>query len=235
MGRRSPKGEGSVYQRSDGRWCASVIDHDGKRRYHYAKTERQARKTLRDDLRALEKNESIPGYQLTLEEHVKEWLEFKRTGAGRVRPRTWQTYKRLLETHVLPKRLGKGRFATTELGKQKIARITTEVIEDLYGQLSADGLSPGSVHNVHMVLSGAMKWAVKKNRAGRNPTLFADRPKVMRRDQPVLNAEQLNTFFGLIEGHRLEAAMLLAATTGKRVWVPSFGSTLGTAETRVRR
>ncbi len=43
MAKRTPKGEGSVYQReSDGKWCAAVTLPSGRKKIAYGDTEEEA-------------------------------------------------------------------------------------------------------------------------------------------------------------------------------------------------
>jgi hypothetical protein len=44
-------GEGSVFQRKDGRWCAKYEDAKGKTRYIYRKTKGEAKQALRHALK----------------------------------------------------------------------------------------------------------------------------------------------------------------------------------------
>ncbi len=45
MSRRA-NGEGSIYRRSDGRWCAGITLPDGKRKYLYGETRKEVAEKL---------------------------------------------------------------------------------------------------------------------------------------------------------------------------------------------
>src|SRR5687768_7265025 len=67
------KGEGTIYQRADGRWEASVtLPGSGRRRRRsfYAKTRAEVARKLRDTQRALDENQTLPPENLTLEKHL---------------------------------------------------------------------------------------------------------------------------------------------------------------------
>jgi integrase len=41
------RGEGSIYQRKDGRWVASIVLEDHSRKYYYGQTRREAHEKLK--------------------------------------------------------------------------------------------------------------------------------------------------------------------------------------------
>jgi integrase len=104
--RKAPSGEGSVYQRtSDGKWCAAVTLPSG-RRVVYGATEKEALKARRDLLRDVEAGRPVPlGRTPTLAAYLeKSWLPrvVGEVQAGHLKPRTGDSYRDLLERHVLP-------------------------------------------------------------------------------------------------------------------------------------
>lgn len=202
---RRPRGEGSITQRKDGRWEARFVDHHGRRRCLYRKTRPAVAKALRNALGAVESGFAIPSLQITVEAHLRDWLDRKQAGTEAVRPGTWNRYRQHLELHVIP-----------TLGKVKLAKLTPAKLEQLYNEKLADGLSTGTVHNIAVVLTGALDDAVRRNRLAVNPAKTAVRPKVKRKASKTLDAEQIGRLLEAANGHRLEAAILLGATTGMR-------------------
>ena len=69
MGRRS-NGEGTLFKRNDGRWCAAYFDENYKRHYVYGKTQAEVKQKLKE-----KKNESpVKDKQYLL---LQDWiLEF---------------------------------------------------------------------------------------------------------------------------------------------------------------
>ena len=43
MSKRRSRGEGSIYRRTDGLWCAQITLPNGKRKTKYAKTQKETR------------------------------------------------------------------------------------------------------------------------------------------------------------------------------------------------
>jgi integrase len=72
---RRANGEGSVYQRADGRWVGALSMDEGRRRMVYAATQREARAKLRELQRQLEDGVSAPaGKALTLGSYLDTWV-----------------------------------------------------------------------------------------------------------------------------------------------------------------
>ena len=70
MGKRS-NGEGTIYKRKDGRWCAACYDENYRRHYVYGKTQAEVKKKLK-----LKQNETPESLQyLSMQEWVLEFLE----------------------------------------------------------------------------------------------------------------------------------------------------------------
>ncbi|MDP7411994.1 MAG: hypothetical protein QF538_09540, partial [Acidimicrobiales bacterium] len=104
MTRRSP-GEGTVYQRSDGRWVAAVQlpnDHLGRRRRRKrtVKTKKEAERICRNLLADIESGRIELDGSITVTDWCETWL----TGAARLtcKERTVAGYKYTLDRYVLP-------------------------------------------------------------------------------------------------------------------------------------
>jgi integrase len=98
-------------------------------------------------------------------------------------------------------------------------QLSPDRLDRFYADLSAAGLAPKTVRNIHVMLHKALHDAVRKNLVPRNAAEAADPPKLTRSsrsDMSTWTPEQLRDFFAGIAHHRLAAAYLLAATTGMR-------------------
>lgn len=128
------------------------------------------------------------------------------------RPSTLASYRSNLELHVIP-----------TLGTLRLAAITPEKLDGLYGELLASGnrkggggLSPRSVRYVHTIVRASLAQAVQWDRIARNPADRATPPKSERYQASTWTPEQLRTFLDRSVDHRLSPAWLLLATTGMR-------------------
>lgn len=75
--RKRKNGEGSIYKRKDGRWCAAYYDEGYNRHYIYGRTKAEVQKKLKrkDDDSALKEKDEGNGNDVKLEEWVLDYLE----------------------------------------------------------------------------------------------------------------------------------------------------------------
>src|SRR5690348_103896 len=103
---RRGRGEGGVYQRADGVWCASVsvgYDPDGKRkrRVLYGETKREVQDKLREVQEQVSRGIMLKPSKLRVSEFLKTWL--KNSVHGSVRPNTYASYESTVNTHLIPR------------------------------------------------------------------------------------------------------------------------------------
>jgi len=67
--------EGSIYQRSDGRWVACVTEPSGRRVYRYARTRAAAAAKLAAALKAVKENNPLPPERETVASYLTRWLD----------------------------------------------------------------------------------------------------------------------------------------------------------------
>lgn len=163
------KGEGTVYQRQDGRWVATLYDDLGKRRTIYGPTEKDVLTKRRIALR-----EGLPTGQPTT---LSAWLTAWQRGL-QLRPSTVKDYASKC------KRLDKA------LGKVRLDRLSPEQIEGCYAKWSAEGLSPGMIRNLHRVLHAALQVALKRRLIVRNPATQVRAPQPTPPPPKALDAAQ---------------------------------------------
>jgi integrase len=142
------KGEGSVYQRKDGRWVATLYDDTGKRRSLYGRTEQAVVKR-----RLKAQREGLPAGQPI---SVELWLQRWQTGLH-LRPSTMTDYA------------SKSKRISAEIGRVRLDRLTADQIEHTYAKWTREGLSPGMVRNLHRVLHAALQVAYRRGLIVRNP------------------------------------------------------------------
>ncbi len=126
-----------------------------------------------------------------------EWLPSMR---GRVKPSTWDSYRRNMELHVLP-----------AVGRSPISQLTTRQLNSLYGALLTDGrkngaggLSPTTVRYIHVILHGALADAVDVGLIVENPAARAKPPRLVgsMQESRVWSATELSRFLRSCKGHR---------------------------------
>ena len=118
------------------------------------------------------------------------------------------------------------------LGEWLLDKLTVEDIDVFYATLltrgrkkgpggkgDAKGLSPKSVHNIHVMLNKALSDAARKGTVVRNVIALADAPSLQARKRPEVKAwevDQLVRFLDAIDAHRIGPAFYVAAHTGMR-------------------
>src|SRR5690242_5441306 len=103
MARRRGRGEGSITERSDGRWHARVDlgwENGKRRRKHiYGKTRAEVASKLTRALTDVQDNKPLPNEQITVKQYLATWLE---DAKQHLRPKTYASYKGLIDTHIVP-------------------------------------------------------------------------------------------------------------------------------------
>src|SRR5581483_2041257 len=92
-------GEGSIYLRSDGRWCASITLENRKRKYIYGKTRRDVQEQLKVALREQQQGTLLTSPQQSVEQFLTQWLATHKTI---VRIRTYERYEQFVRIHLIP-------------------------------------------------------------------------------------------------------------------------------------
>ena len=201
-------GEGSIYQRADGRWCATVSDGygpSGKRRRTtvYGKT----REAVRDDLRQLQarqaRGEPLTTERQTVEQFLTRWLDD--SARPTVRPRTYISYAQMIRLHIVP-----------AIGRVQLSKLTPQHVQKLMNDSLAAGLSPRTVQYMRAILRRALQQALRWQLVSRNVATLVDAPKVEQSEIAPLPPAQARAFLLAVTGHRLEGLFTVALSLGLR-------------------
>jgi hypothetical protein len=170
-------GEGSVYQRTDSRWCAKYKDATGKWRYLYRTNKSEAKKALRQALKDRDEG-IIPPSKITVGALLGECLEDMREGVSH---RTWLHREGFVRLHIKP-----------HIGTTKLAQLNPDDVRKLYKRKLAEGMASSSVKRIHIILNQAMRYAVRCKYISINPLDDVKPPTVRTRAMDVLTPEQVN-------------------------------------------
>ena len=199
-----------------------------------------AEKVLAAEIKRRHDGEPTPTEKLNLGQYLTErWLPIQKS---RVRPSTYDSYRRTIDLHVIPA-LGRRPldkltaedfdlfYATllTEGRKKPTAKKSTArapkgkrskaAVDDESEEVKPVGLSPKTVRNIHLMLNKAMADAQRKGIVIRNVVGLADAPSLKNRQEGNIKAwtvEQLRTFLDAVRDHRLHPAFHLSSHTGMR-------------------
>lgn len=202
MKKRRANSEGSIFQRRDGRWCA-YLTLAGKRRYHYAHTQRECVAWLAEMRKQTDEGLSADANRITTADYLARWIDVARRSLA---PNTGDQYAGTIRKHIAP-----------VLGKVPLGKLRPDHLQVLYTSLQDRGTGIETIHVVHSVLSKSMRQAVKWGILSRSPAVGLDLPRHQRlRAITPLTIEQVRVLLAAAHGHPLEAMVALAVNTGMR-------------------
>ncbi len=231
--KRRANGEGSIWQRADGRWAAAVYvptpAGGEKRKYVYGRTREEVHRKAQDLLRARRDGTPVPDGRLTVADYLTEWLA--EVVKVQRRPKTYQGYEGVVRLHLIP-----------GLGKKRLARLTAREVRTFVadvrtacqccrhgwdakraeprccaaGECCSALLSTRMVQSIHAVLRNALEDAVREELIPRNVA------KLVRVATPTytvgrgLSVKDARLLLRLSREDRLHALYVLALTLGLR-------------------
>ena len=170
MAKKRGNGEGSIYRRKDGRWVGqyTVSTARGREyRYIYGKTRKAVAAKLTKAIADRDGGIVLDNENLNLEQYLERWLE--NSVCGTVRPTTYESYRWLLYTHLVP-----------SLGHVKLRDLTSDRVQRFYRSKLDDGLAPRTVRYLHTLLNKAIKQAVAWNLVTRNVAEVVKPPRLVK-------------------------------------------------------
>jgi integrase len=207
LARKRNAGEGSIFQRSDGRWCGQLDLgwQNGRRvrKYVYGATAREVQEAL---LKA--RSDHAAGLPVVVErqtvgQYVKRWLDDAVKPS--VRPLTHEQYCQHAKLYILPL-----------LGHHQLAKLAPEHIHAFIKRKLGDGLSPRTVQLSVVILRKALGQAVKEGLLSRNVARLVDAPRWKRPEVKPWAPDEASQFLNAIKNERLEAAYHVAISLGLR-------------------
>lgn len=201
-------GEGTIFKRRDGRWCAELylgIAKDGKRQTWrtYGDTRREVADALSKVIDERRRGQSIVIEKQTLAEFLNHWLT--NSVKPSVRPLTYESYEVNVRVHILP-----------ELGRHELTKLAPQHVQHWLNERVGAGLAPRTVQYAHAVLRRALNQALKWGLVHRNVATLVDVPRVVRPEVQPFTPEQARLFLSAAAGDRLRALYTVAITTGLR-------------------
>jgi integrase len=165
--RRRKAARGSVYQRSDGRWCGEIALRDGAgRKYVYARSAAECDEKLTSEKARIRAGGKATDGRLTVGEVLAAYVAAKENTA---RPRTLAAYSRLIDLHLKP-----------HLGSKRAADLEPRHVQEFLNRRVRDGLSASMAHHMLMLLRMAFKLAVTQRLVMLNPADGVTAPSVTR-------------------------------------------------------
>jgi len=217
VAKRTPRGEGSVYQRSsDDLWCAAVTLPSGKRKVVYGDDEKAALRARRELLASIDAGRPVPlGRTPSLGEYLLRWLEVRIAGeveAGHLDETTADSYQQMIEGHILP----------TALAKVKIHKLAADDVRawqrERLKAMSSRGrpFSPRTVGIAHAVLRRALNDAMRDELLTRNVAALVRLPAGKTKAATSPSEDELQKLFAEMIGDKHRALWLTMIAFGPR-------------------
>lgn len=218
---RAPKlranGEGTVFQRADGRWVGRLtvgVDEVGrqKTRTVYGRTQQEARQKLRELQRAQEDRALVEPSKMTVSDLLDRWLESRE---GQVKGRTMEMYRYEIEHYIKPEI---GKTLLQKLSPLDVEKMKNGIIKKIKtnpeNTRGSTGLrtAAGCRRTLHSALEQAILWEL----IPKNPVKAVKPPKPVKRDVEIWELQEVKAFLAVAEQHRLYALFYLALSTGMR-------------------
>jgi integrase len=195
-------GEGTIFQRKDGRWAAHLTIRGTKRKQFLGKTRAEVAAKLTEALAERQKGIPVVSSNQTLGQYLQAWLQSVKSS---VRPRTYESY----DLNV--------RRLTPLIGMKRLTNLSAAMIEGAYADLAEAGLHKRSIVQTHTVLHNALKKATRWGYIGRNPSEDVDVPRPQRTEMKTLTEQEVRRLFEATQGQDQHALWVLLVSTGLRL------------------
>lgn len=212
---RRGRGEGSIYQRPNGTWCAQLTAGyaDGKRvrKAVYGRTRQDVvDKLARMQQKRLE-GRPVLDSSIRLDAYLERWLT--EVAGPRLRPSTYESYRDNIRLHINP-----------QLGHIHLNRLAPGDIREFIAvkrqEMSRRGtpLSPQTIRYMYGILRVSLNDAMRDELISRNVVQLVRPPGPSETDYvpEFLDADQARAVLAVAAESRLEAMWRLAITGGLR-------------------
>lgn len=209
MARRS-NGEGTIYKRKDGKWCASkyidLPDGTCKRKYIYGKTQ----KAVKDRLKEFDESQKLSeDSNMLFQDWILQWLDKYKKNV--LKQTTYENYRMYINTHIVG----------TKLGQTNLSKVTTGQLQSFYN-LKIDGtedrepLSRRSVEYIRTIIGGALKQACKNDLILKDVNKATVLPRKNEQEIIPLTIEELQKVIKVSENTKMYPLLMTEIYTGMR-------------------
>jgi len=199
--------EGSIYQRTDGRWeCKISLGYRNGKRYRpsiYGETRAEVATLLNKALRDHNLGLPVAPERQKVATFLDRWL--KESVRPSVRPLTYEQYAQHVRLYLVPA------FGHLDLGK-----LVADHVQAFINRQLQKGLSPRTVQLSLATLKRALKQAERWALIPRNVALLVDAPRVRTPERQPLDPEQSKALLAAAVGERHEALFALLLFGGFR-------------------
>lgn len=202
-------GEGTITPRKDGRYQIAVPGPDGKRRYKYATSEKEAERIRRQLLSEVEQGK-LPASKQPFQQHAREWLEIKKQMSEKragYKPNSYIAACTSMDAHFIPL-----------LGHIPLNKLSPSHIQKAVSKMLDDGLKPNSIRLYVGMLKVCLDLAVKQGKIEVNPVGRVELPKKNKSKNSFLSQDEAMLFLEAVQEHKLFSVLVpLALATEARI------------------
>ena len=216
---KKKQGDGSVFQRKDGRWEGRIVV--GYKENGYAKTKNVTAHTKTECQEKLAKLREECGRR---SEKIKpdmpfgDWIDFwyQNYSAPKLRPTTQACYSGRIYTHIIP-----------SIGNIPLNKLTQNDLQQFYARLKksgrkkhvdkfGEGLSDRMVRSCHTTCRTTLEKAVTEGLIRINPAIGCKLPPKKAKEMQVLTPQEITRFLIQAREEGYYELFLLELTTGMR-------------------
>ena len=212
---RSANGSGTIRKRADGRWegiySAGYDQQTGKliRKSIYGKNQKEVRQKLSKVTTEIDEGLYLEPAKMTLSDWMDLWYKeytFDKKYS------TLKGYKAQINKHIRP-----------GIGKYNLSQLNPMILQRFFNHLSEPNekgkvLSPKSIKNVCIILSGILEQAVENEMISKNPCKKVKLPKVYNKQITPLTDKQVKDFLEIISTDEIYGTILrVIVFTGLRL------------------
>lgn len=202
-------GEGSIYQRPNGTWCATYsagYNEQGKRRRRtvFGATKEDVQKKLSKVLSMKLDGVFFEPTRLKLAPYLERWLED--AAKPTIKITTYYSYRGIIRNHI------KG-----YIGGVALAKLTPTHVQGMYAEMERNKASARLRQLTHAVLHRALRQAVRWGLVLCNVCDAVEPPRVRRVETSPLTPEQVAKLLKESRLNRLHALYVLAVGSGMRM------------------
>lgn len=199
-------GEGTIFKRKDGRWCAAYYDEGPvpKRHFVYGKTQAEVKRKLKEiDRTAPQKSSGADGDK-TLAEWIFHYIEnYKK---NEVKKTTYDTYQVYWRKHIKKDRIG----------KIKLEKISSDALQRYYNEKLSEGYNVKTVKHIRVIINSALEQAVKLRLIRENVNRFTTLPKKSAYEAGILSIGDVQKILKEAREEELYPIVVFTMYTGLR-------------------
>ena len=200
-------GEGTIFKRKDGRWCAKInvtLPNGEIKRVAITKKDRAAVKAQMEEWRERNKKH-LPFVEedWTVEAYITHWLED--IMPDKIRFSTWLRYKDLVFGYIIP-----------HIGKILLKDLSVHNLQEAVDNLGRSGASSNTLLKFRRTLSSCLTYAMRKEIIFRNVAQLVEIPKYSPKKITPWTAEQVKLFLRETKNYRFHIAYSIMLTYGLR-------------------